>query len=665
MNLTQWRLWLADVKTELKDWSRSSLLIWSACLVGSLLFFFLSIAAKNNTQQALAQQVFNSASANSALGNTTGANSVEKAANSSEQQLQIAQEPQELVILDTQDSPSQESLKRLSETALTLHSSLQSGSESEASYASRAGRVAGVAVAMRQSQLPNSEASFWRPISESIAALEQGVRLGEIDGGQVVALVTELRKRYVDLRLGKNSFEQSALSSNAEAPVEPIKPIELEQVTDKQPLEVLGSSESTALPLSLRLLPWLSALLPLGCLWYGINSLLSRMRKRHEAYPKKGYVGVASTQSAQQMTAAAAPANRHAAERKTQAAILQLLDEMEPLAEGDLTHEASVTEDLTGALADSFNHSVHELRRLVKQINRSSDLVKKAVTESRERTLLMARQGAVQAREVSRTNERLVSMRTDVVSLSANSQQVAEYAHKVAARTQHAAKAVTQTRDALAIMRSQADSAERSIERLVQSTKGIEARLSDIKSAAKRTDLLALNSTIHAASRQEAVPELSFDGTNGFASGNTETFSELATDVSSLAGQLKTATGDIDQLSDVIRDEAGDSLRAVRETVSQVKKCEVLSEDAKAHLDHIAKAAYALGVAVTEVSNRTAVQAKGVTELANTTNIINNITHDTATALTQAVNDLQHLENMSNSLEASVHGFRLPEEPVK
>jgi len=400
--------------------------------------------------------------------------------------------------------------------------------------------------------------------------------------------------------------------------------------------------------------------LPLGCLLYGLHALLNRMQQRCVAEPKKGYTQVAGAQQVQAMTATSVPENRHAAERKTQAAILQLLDEMEPLSEGDLTYEASVTEDLTGALADSFNHAVHELRRLVKQINRSTVMVRSAVTESRERTLLMARQGAVQAREVSRTNAQLEGMQADVVSLSSTSHQVAEYAQKVAKRTQQAAKSVTETRDALAAMRARADVAERSMSRLVSSTKGIESRLADIKTAVKRTDLLALNSTIHAAS----TPELVLDSTGSFAAGNNETFSELAMDVSSLAGELKSATNDIDQLSDVIRDEANDSLHAVRETVAQVKMSEALSQEAKQHLDDIAQAAQALGSAVTDISQRTALQAQGVTDITNTTNVINNITHDTATALTQAVQDLQNLENMSNSLEASVHGFRLPEEQV-
>jgi len=637
MNQTQRELWFSDVKTELKEWSRKSLLIWAACLFGSLLFVYLAFAALNGTQQAFVNSDIRAPGATDVTSDIESEAPVDTVSQSDE----LANEPQELVIVDSQPQPNDRNLKRISETALSLHSHLQSGSE--------------------------SEASFWRPISESIAALEQGVRLGDIDSVTATWLITELRARYVDLRTGSNTADDFAADSQSAVALEPTTTdadFEQAAATIEEGFDAGETTAIQTLPLALRLLPWLSLLLPIACLLFGVHALLKRMRERHEGTPRKGYEKLAGSRQAQAMTAQVVPENRHAAERKTQAAILQLLDEMEPLSEGDLTHEASVTEDLTGALADSFNHAVHELRRLVKQINRSTVMVRTAVADSRERTLLMARQGAVQAREVSRTNDRIEGMQTEVVSLSVTSQEVAKYAQKVAKRTQQAAHSVTETRDALAAIRARADVAERSMHRLVQSTKGIESRLSDIKTAAKRTDLLALNSTIHAASLPSSSPELVLDSTGGYALGNTETFSELASDVASLSDQLKSATNDIDQLSDVIRDEANDSLRAVHETVSQVKACESLSQDAKQHLDDIARAANALGKAVTDISQRASLQAQGVTDIANTTQVINSITHDSATALTQAVQDLQNLENMSNSLEASVHGFRLPEEPV-
>jgi len=649
MNRSSFKLWLQEAVTELRKWPRTNALVWLGCLLGSLLLWWFAIAAKQQTQQSWVS--------NSAL--TSPKSSVEASA----PQNQTA----ELVILDdvapqvAAPAPDDESLRRISETALALHSRLQEGPDTATQHASKSGRIAGLAVAMRQDQLANSDGAFWQPMSEVIAELELAVRLGDIADGPAIGLITELRGRYAELRAAQGSSLLAPSPSPSPAPAASPEAVPERAEPDAVILE--SAQSRAALPFTLRALPWLTALLPLGCLLFGFKQLTARMRRRHEADPKAGYNAIVEPKQAAKMTAAPPAPNRHAAERRTQAAILQLLDEMEPLAEGDLSQEATVNEDLTGALADAFNHAVHELRRLVSHINSSSEQVRAAVVESRTRTFKMAKQGAVQAREVNRTNDRLDQMQLDVQSLSTTSHQVAAYAQDVAERTQHAAKAVERSCDALAKMRTQANLAERSMRRLVGSTQGIEARLSEVQAAAKRTDLLALNSTIHAASRTTVAEGEFMDASDARATGSpTQNFAELATDVSSLANLLGTATRDIDQLSDVITDEAKDSLQAMLLTVAQVETTEQLTRDAQNHLNEIATAAQALGTAVVEVASRTEEQAQGVTDIAGTTRVINDITHDTATALTQAVDDLQRLENLSHSLEASVHGFRLPAE---
>lgn len=653
MSRTERSLWFNEARTELLNWPRRALIIWAACFIASLLMWFTAIAAKNATYDA-----FSASASVSTLGgvNSSAAGPVSAADNPAELVI-LSNEPTNLLASQETEPLDDQQLKRISETALTLHSRLQQGTESAALHASKAGRVAGLAVAIRQDQLTNSDQSFWQPISEAIADLERAVRLGEVSDGPAIGLVTELRSRYAELRVRQGVTEASPeFDEPIEEVVEPTEFVSA-VVFDR----VDSSTTPSSIPLTLRVLPWLAALLPLGCLLFGVQSLLQQLRERHNKNPRAGYSQVASKKHASQMSAEVVQPNRHAAERRTQAAILQLLDEMEPLAEGDLTHVASVTEDLTGALADAFNQAVYELRRLVKQINRSSDQVRGAVSQSRERTLQMAQQGALQAREVTRTNDRLGLMQSEVQSLSVTTQAVAEHAQDVSQRTQHAVVAVSKSCDALAAMRKQADVAERSMDRLVNSTQGIESRLVDIQNAAKSTDLLALNSTIHAASQSAVTESSAFDSTHRATVDNSaQNFSELANDVSSLASLLGSATRDVNQLSDVIRDEAKDSLKAMRATVAQVEATTNLSRDAQHHLDEIAVAADKLGEAVLEIANRTAEQALSVTDVASTTQVINDITHNSATALTQAAEDLQQLENLSNALDASVHGFRLP-----
>ncbi len=622
--LTKLRNALSDVRTGWAMCSRRAIAIWCVCFALCVLIWLTGLAAKNQTESLLRNAIPGQVQ-------QTVENAVEGG-------------PTPLVLLDEPESLDQNALKQISETALTLHSQLQQQTPMSANHAVHAGRVAGLAVAMRQDQLTNSNASFWQPISGAIAELEAAVRLGDIDSEDSKDLIVELRTRYAQLRSGTRTVGDTPASVSQTAAISPA---------------------ITAMPLhwSLALLPWLLFLLPLFCIgfaWVG----LARIARRHfEQKPEAGYQQLVNEEVTRNMTAAAPVVNRHAAERRTQAAILQLLDEMEPLAEGDLTHEASVTEDLTGALADAFNQAVHKLRRLVVQINRSSGEVRAAVSLSRQRTLSMAKQGASQAREVTRTYERLEQMQKDVASLSTTTSQVAERAYDVATQTDSAAVAVAHSAESIQVMRQQANAAERCIQRLVNSTQSIEARLADVQKAASRTELLALNSTIEAASRQTVTDGAAYAVTQqNKLHPSAKRYAELSTDVSALSAVLGSASRDIEQLVDIIRDEVKESVDAMQATLHQADQTEAQSVQATEHLKQIAKATDALQQAAAEIAQRTAVQAQGLLEVAETTGVINEITHSNATALSQAVSDLQKLENLSNSLDASVHGFRLPAE---
>jgi len=631
MSATRWSVWRKDAWSELAQVSASDLLQWLVWLSISMGVCALAWIAQRDSAQLwqsarVPQQVTMAAPL--------------------DQPLNVQELATTTATSDTLGTLDGEALRRLSETALALHARLQQHTDAPVQHASNAGRIAGLTVAMRQDRIAGTE--FWQPLAQAINELELAVAQGVVVDDAATSLITELRSRY------------SALRITPEPTLELIAPNTVTNTVNEQPTGI-ETAAPVALPWALNLLPWLALSLPILCVLFAVSSLRKRVRARHNNDPRASYTNVSDDHVAQSITAAAETDNKQAAERRTQAAILQLLDEMEPLAEGDLTREATVGEDITGALADAFNHAVHELRRLVQHINQSSGQVRAAVSESRERTFKMAKQGAVQAREVARTHEHIEQMRADVQTLSNTCQQVALYAKDVAERTKHAARAVELSSDSLATMRNQADVAERSMRRLVSSTQGIDSRLVEIQATASRTDLLALNSTIKAVSKSHLMVASVGDVDDINISDPLQNFAELATDVSALATVLGTATRDIDQLADVIRDEANDSLGAVAATVTQVGKSERLSKEAHSHLSEIAIAAEALGSAIGEIATRTAEQAQGVVDVASTTQVISEITHDTANALSKAVEDLQKLENLSNSLDASAHGFRLPE----
>ncbi len=88
------------------------------------------------------------------------------------------------------------------------------------------------------------------------------------------------------------------------------------------------------------------------------------------------------------------------ANQKNQEAILKLLDEMSSLADGDLTVQATVTEDITGAIADSVNFAIEQLRELVKKIKFTAQEVAGSAMATRSSTSELAKASAAQAEQV-------------------------------------------------------------------------------------------------------------------------------------------------------------------------------------------------------------------------------------------------------------------------
>ena len=113
---------------------------------------------------------------------------------------------------------------------------------------------------------------------------------------------------------------------------------------------------------------------------------------------------------------------------RNQQAILRLLDEMGSLADGDLTVEATVTEDITGTIADSFNYAIEELRKLVATVNETAIMVDSAAKQTESTASHMARAADNQAREINAATESIVSMAGSIEEVSGNAERSSDVA---------------------------------------------------------------------------------------------------------------------------------------------------------------------------------------------------------------------------------------------
>jgi twitching motility protein PilJ len=230
--------------------------------------------------------------------------------------------------------------------------------------------------------------------------------------------------------------------------------------------------------------------------------------------------------------------------QRNQEAILRLLDEMGSLAEGDLTVKATVTEDITGAIADSVNYAIDELRSLVTTINETSEQVSSSAQESQATARSRADAAQKQARDirgVTSSINQIVSSMDAVSKDSAKSAEVAEQSVAIAAR---GATVVRETIAGMDSIRDQIQETSKRIKRLGESSQEIGSIVELISDIAEQTNILALNAAIQAASAGEAG--------RGFA--------VVADEVQRLAERSTRATKRIEALVQAIQSDTGEAV---------------------------------------------------------------------------------------------------------
>ncbi|MDH5305204.1 MAG: methyl-accepting chemotaxis protein, partial [Gammaproteobacteria bacterium] len=189
---------------------------------------------------------------------------------------------------------------------------------------------------------------------------------------------------------------------------------------------------------------------------------------------------------------------------RNQQAILRLLDEMGSLADGDLTVEATVTEDITGTIADSFNYAIEELRKLVATVNETAIMVDSAAKQTENTATNMAKAAYNQAREINAATESIVSMAASIEEVSGNAERSSDVARHSVEVAHKGGEAVRRTIDGMNAIRETIQDTSKRIKRLGESSQEIGNIVELINDIAEQTNILALNASIQASMAGEA-----------------------------------------------------------------------------------------------------------------------------------------------------------------
>ncbi|GAB1265856.1 chemotaxis chemoreceptor PilJ [Aurantivibrio infirmus] len=331
---------------------------------------------------------------------------------------------------------------------------------------------------------------------------------------------------------------------------------------------------------------------------------------------------------------------------RNQSAILRLLDELADLADGDLTTTATVSEDFTGAIADSINYTIDQLRILVSRINETAVNVSRASQDTQQTALHLAEASEHQAQEIAGASAAVNEMAVTIDQVSANASESAAVAERSVSIANNGAKVVQNTIHGMDTIREQIQDTSKRIKRLGESSQEIGDIVSLINDIADQTNILALNAAIQAS--------MAGDAGRGFA--------VVADEVQRLAERSAAATKQIEALVKTIQNDTNEAVISMEQTTAEVVRGARLAQDAGVALEEIENVSSSLAELINNISNAARQQASSAGHISNTMNVIQEITSQTSAGTSATAQSIGNLAEMASDLRDSVAGFTLPKD---
>ncbi len=326
-----------------------------------------------------------------------------------------------------------------------------------------------------------------------------------------------------------------------------------------------------------------------------------------------------------------------------QAAILRLMNELQNVAEGDLTQEATVTEDITGAIADSVNYTVEELRSLVGNVQNTATRVAQTTTQVENTSTELLATSAEQLREIRETGQSVLDMAQRINQVSSQAQESALVARQSLQAAELGLGAVQNAIGGMNSIRDQIQETSKRIKRLGESSQEIGEITELISDITEQTNVLALNAAIQAASAGEAG----------------RGFSVVAEEVQRLAERSADATRQIAALVKAIQTDTQDAVAAMERSTQGVVEGAKLSDNAGSALSEIDSVSRRLAMLIEQISDSASREAESANEVATNIQHIFAVTEETGEGTRSTAQQVRELSRMAEELRQSVARFKI------
>lgn len=329
---------------------------------------------------------------------------------------------------------------------------------------------------------------------------------------------------------------------------------------------------------------------------------------------------------------------------RIQQSIQKLLDDISGVATGDLTQEAEVNAEVTGAIADSFNYMIAELRQIVRNVNQTTVNVGQSAKTVMATTSELAEGSQGQVRQIAEASNNISSMVKSIREVSSTAGQAAAVADQTFQKAKTGSEAVQKTIQGMGGIRNQVQETSKRLKGLGERSQEIGSIVQLIGDIADRTSILALNASIQAA--------MAGDAGRGFA--------VVAEEVERLAERAAEATKKVNALIKSIQADTSEAITAMEETTREVVDGSNLANAAGRALSEIESVSAQLTNLIQSISSASEQQAIGSEYISKAMSEISDNTVETAEGAKTASESVQQLANLADELRRSMQRFRLP-----
>jgi twitching motility protein PilJ len=328
---------------------------------------------------------------------------------------------------------------------------------------------------------------------------------------------------------------------------------------------------------------------------------------------------------------------------QNQEAVYTLLNEIDNLANGDLTVKANVSENITGAIADSINYTIESLRALVVEINRASEQVNQATLQAQDTSASLLLAAEQQSQQIVDTSAAVDNMTRSILEVSSNAGQASQVAQQSLLAATQGAQAVQNTILGMNEIRTQIQGTSKRIKRLGESSQEISEIVELISDITEQTNILALNAAIQAASAGEAG----------------RGFTVVAEEVQRLAERSSEATKQISAIVKTIQADTNSAVAAMEKSTEGVVEGAKLSDAAGQALNEIETVTNHLAHLIDSISTATVGQSEMASLVSRNMQDIQNITALTTDGTEQTAQSVGQLSSLAEELRDSVASFKL------